>query len=205
MVDIKLEGIEEAIAMFDPAKARRAAASAVNKTADQAKTLASRLIREEYNIKAGDLNKYLIITARATSATIYAVITGKGRGLALSYFSARQTNITILGTGRGRKRKKILTRTRYGVRPGPVTVQVKVSTGRKPVETDPKAFLTQFKSGHIATVHRQGQKRLPLKELFGPGISHIFASKKILDAVQKVIAETFPETFAHELQFYLGK
>lgn len=40
MVDIKLEGIEEAIEMFEPAKVWRAATSTVNEMAGQAKTFA---------------------------------------------------------------------------------------------------------------------------------------------------------------------
>jgi hypothetical protein len=38
-----------------------------------------------------------------------------------------------------------------------------------------------------------------------PTPPHIFASPRIMDAVKKFINETFPDIFAHELEFYLKK
>jgi hypothetical protein len=219
-ISFKLEGIEETMSRFDPKTARTAAMRALNKIGDQTKTAASKIIREEYNIKSGDLNKFLRITARATSDSLVVVISAKGYGLALSYFAARQSRVKITSTGKGKGKTRSVTR-KQGARPGPVTVQVKTMGGRKVVNTDPKPFIAQVKSGHIGVWKRipgtqmasapqskrlgRQVKREMIEELYGPGVGTLFASRKVMTAVKKFINEKFQEIFQHELDYLIKK
>jgi hypothetical protein len=204
-VDIKMEGIEKALQSLDPQIVRKAAVSAINKTADQAKTQVSQLIREGYNIRAGDLNRYLQIVARATTGALTAIIAGKGRGLALAYFGARQRNVKIMTAGKGKNKVKMKVFGRYGQAAGDVTVQVKTSSGRLTVSTDPKAFMTVLKSGHVGILMREGKARLPIKELLGPGVGHIFGGKALMTKVGNFINAKFQDIFTHELDFFSKK
>lgn len=197
-VDIKIEGIKELMAKLDPNKVRLAANSALNKTADQAKTEASKQIRTEYNIKASDVNKNMRVTSRARGNQMEAEITGTKRGMALSYFGAKQTGVIA------NKKTFRMTRRAVGGRGGAVSVEVRKG-GRKTVSTDPSAFITRFKSGHLAVVQREGKSRFPIKQLMGPGIALLFGSKKIMDATKRLINRKFNEIFKHELEYRLKK
>ena len=210
-VDIELEGVKEALKMFDPNIVRKAANQALNRVAGSGKTEASKLIRTQYNIKAGRLSDYLKLAVKAKGDSMEAVITGRGRGLALSYFDAKQT-------ARGRNR-------------GAVTVKVKKSGGRKVVspEYGNKPFIAQMPSGHVGVWvrgrtkrggftksekglygkhgdrYRKGKVREPLIQLFGPGVGGTFATKFIMDSTRERIAERFPVEFDRQLNWYLSR
>jgi len=197
-VDIKIDGIKELMKTLDPNKVRLAANSALNKTATQAKNEASRQIRTEYNIKAGDVNKNMRLTTRARGSQMEAVISGFKRGMALSYFGAKQ--IGVIANKMGFQ----YTRRAKGGRGGAVTVEVKKGC-RKTLSGEPKPFITKFKSGHVAVVQREGKGRTPIKQLMGPGIALLFGSKKIMDATKRLINKKFNEIFKHELEYRLKK
>jgi hypothetical protein len=211
-VDIKMTGIEEALKKFDPDKVRQAANSALNKTASQAKTQVSKQIREEYNIPANKLNQFLRISSRARGNVMEAVISGIGRGLALAVFGAVQAGVQITKRGMRYTKNAIAAgRLAYskvgwytGIAGGQVTVEVKKGS-RKPVTGDPKPFMTRTKSGHIGIFQREGESRLPIKQLLGPGIALLFGSKKIMDNTVKFINEKFKQIFEHEIDYYLNK
>ena len=207
-VDIKIEGIKELMAKLDPNKVRLAANSALNKVATQGKNEASRQIRTEYNIKASDVNKNMKLTTRARGNQMEAEITGTKRGMALSYFGAKQIGVIANKMGfRYTKRAQKGKLLRYGgqsMHGGAVSVEVRKGA-RKALGGDPKPFVTKFKSGHVAVVQREGKTRTPIKQLLGPGIALLFGSKKIMDATKRLINKKFNEIFKHELEYRLKK
>jgi hypothetical protein len=156
-----------------------------------------------------------------------AIISGRGLGIALAYFDAKQAGFKLMGEGAGKMRTKYLSRTtKAGRGPvyipgvgwrtvsfgGDVDVKVKLSGGRKVVgpEAGFKPFLTKMKSGHIGVFVRSGSEfksskgRAPLKQLFGPGIGGLFGSAKIQQAVKKLVEDRFKVEFDHQLEHYLG-
>jgi hypothetical protein len=200
--DIKLEGVNKALAMFDPNNVREAVYRAINEAAAQSMTEAKREITSEYNIKYSRLSQYLRLTGRATKGKPEAEITGRGRGLALSYFDAKQEGQSVRTLGIGKEKfKSVIRKTgrRYG---GKVTVLVRKIGGRKEVVTDPRSFIAQTKSGHIAVFQRIGKARLPLKELFGPGVAGLFGNKKIFDNMNRIITEKFKSRFNYWIDRY---
>jgi len=201
-VTIKLDGIKEALSLFDARKVQLAASSALNKIADQARTGISKDIRGEFNIKASKVKEKLRIALKSRATTMEAIISGKGRGLALSEFGAKQVGVQVnKRTSRYTKRSM---RTGVGRAGGQVTVEVKRGS-RKPLTGEPKPFMARTGSGHIGVWQRQGKSRLPLKQLYGPGVGHLMGSKKIMDNAMNLINSKFPSIFDHELQFYLNK
>lgn len=197
-INLEIKGLKEALEMCDPKKVRDAVNSALNKTAAQAKTEASKLIREEYNLPASTVSKNLIVTTKAYGDKMEAVISGFKRGMALSYYGAKQTGVIA------NKKTFGFTRRAKNGRGGLVSVEVKRG-GRKTVSGEPKPFITKFKSGHIAVVQREDKRSYPIKQMLGPGISMLFGSKKIMNATKKIINDKFNDIFNHELEYRLKK
>ena len=200
--DIKLEGVNKALAMFDPNNVRDAVVRAINDAAEQSMTEAKREITSEFNIKYSRLSQYLRLTGRATKGKPEAEITGRGRGLSLSYFDAKQEGQSTKTLRIGKEKfKSVIRKTgrKYG---GKVTALVRKVGGRKEVVTDPRSFIAQTKSGHIAVFQRIGKARLPLKELFGPGVAVLFGNKKIFDNMNRIIREKFKSRFDYWIDYY---
>jgi hypothetical protein len=221
-VSIIVTGVKEAMAVCDPDKVRRAANQALNRVAISARKEASDIIRKEYNIKANRLAEYLRLSVRARGDNMEAVITGRGLGLALAYFDAKQAGVKLINAGAGKMRTKFLGATkRKKPNRGPVfipgvgwktvsfggetTAITKISAGRKLVKSkyDHKPFMAQMKSGHIGVFERTGFEN-KIKERFGPGVGGLFGSSKIMQAVKKLVEDRFKGEFDHQLEHYLG-
>ena len=201
---IKLEGIDKALKMFDPKHVIHAAQKAINDVSKQAMTEVKKNITEEYNVKYGRLSQYLRLTTRARGDNLEAVITGKGRGLALSYFDAKQEGQRIANIGVARRKGKVLLRKQGRKYGGQVTALVKKMGGRKVVSGEPKPFIAQMKSGHIAVVRRIGKERKPIRELFGPGVGGLFGTPKIMGNAKRIVNEKFEPRFKYWLDHYMS-
>ena len=197
-VNIEITGIKELMETLNAKVIQAAANSAINKVADQAKTAASRQIRQEYNIKASDLSNNLRVTTRSSGSRLEAIITGFKRGAALSMFGAKQIGVSLS------KKAFRYTRKATDGRGGAVSVEV-IRGQRKTLSGDPKPFMTRFKSGHVAVMQREGKSRLPVKQLLGPGIAHLLGSRKIMDGIRKTVNQKFDQIFKHELEWRLKK
>jgi hypothetical protein len=158
---------------------------ALNKTADQAKTRASREIRKAgYNLKAADV-KAAINVKRASAGNLTASVVAKGRPIPLIKFEAR-------ATGQG--------------------VSVRVQKGRKLIA---HAFIATMPNGHRGVFERvnkthvkykgQWRKDLPIKQLFGPGIPDALANEIVQGTLRQFIEERFPVLLEHEYAWLAGK
>jgi hypothetical protein len=205
--DMKVTGITEALKMFHPNIVISAARSTVNRVSSSGKTEAGRLIREQYNINQSRLNDYLKLTSRASGYKIEAVITGRGRGLALAYFDAKQKGKILISTGKGKTRRSHLG-SKYGSGyAGNVTVRVKRSSGRKvvgPVDGN-RAFMQRMKSGHVGVWVRTSKQRLPVRQLLGPGVGGLFGTKRVMDGTKKKINDQFGPEFNRQMSYYLSR
>ncbi|HVN96055.1 MAG TPA: phage tail protein [Syntrophorhabdaceae bacterium] len=204
--DMKLEGVEQALKLFDPNLVRRAANTAINDAAKEGITGAEREIQTEYNINKSKLSQFLKLTVKAKGYDVEATITGKGRGLALSYFDAKQVGVMIRNLKIGAEKfKTVMTKNgrRFG---GDVTALVKLASGRKIVQGKygNKPFIAQMKTGHIGVWVRQGKERKPIEQLFGPGVGGLFGTKKVMDRTISIINEKFGSRFAYWFNRYNG-
>jgi len=200
---IELKGVKEALDTLDFNKVRLAANRAMNRAATSGKNEASKIIRSEYNIKPSRLNSFLRLTVRARGYSMEAVISGRGLGIALAYFDARQQGYKLLGEGAGKIRTTALLRT--GRKRGDVTVRVKRTSGRRVggPKYGNKPFLAQMKSGHIGVFVRQEKARKPIEQLLGPGVGGLFGSNKIMQAVKQKILAIWEKEFNRQLDYYL--
>ena len=160
--------------------ARKATASALNKTVAQAKTAMSREIRAEFVLPAAKVNEALRITrARATSGAfaLQASLESpskRGRSLNLAGFAARQT--------------------RKGV-----TFKIKRTGARKLI---PGAFLI---NGGKTVMIRQGKAQLPIKALQTIDVAQMFNTRRINNKVLAFIEEKFPTIFENEARFFTNR
>lgn len=63
----------------------------------------------------------------------------------------------------------------------------------------PHAFIATMRSGHRGVFERIAKKRLPIRELLGPSVPHVF--QKYLPVFEKAALETFQKTVEHEISF----
>lgn len=61
------------------------------------------------------------------------------------------------------------------------------------------AFIAQMATGHVGVFMRRTKRRLPIKELFGPSLGHVFA--KYRPDGLKAAEDSFRANFNHELDF----
>jgi len=65
------------------------------------------------------------------------------------------------------------------------------------------AFIATMPGGHRGVYKRRGKGRLPIKELFGPSLPHVFA--KFLPVFQERAQEAMVKTLRHEIDFARSK
>jgi hypothetical protein len=123
-------------------------ARSLNRAADSAKVAMTRAVAADLGIKQGDVT--VRITTRVAKEfmdphRMTAQVIARGGRIALFAFGARQT------------RKGVTARVQGGRRLYPGTFITTVGTGR-----------------HTGVFKRRGPARLPIVELFGPSIPHVF-------------------------------
>lgn len=181
MIDIKLKGIEKAIEDLKdiPNGVERAANSAINRTAQAAKTYSAREISKNYHVKVSDVKKTLNLR-KSKRKSLEAEITSTGAVIPLAKYKVSPKAIQ-----------------RRGSRNRPLKVQVKRNGGAKVIKG---AFLAQFKSGHMAVVNRKGPKRFPIAERYGPSIPQMFKADEVREPIVTNTEERLSKEFAHEVE-----
>lgn len=82
----KWEGLQAAFDMVDSNKAKQGLKRGMKKVGDGTKTVASKAIRDAYDMKKGDVDRTFSVYAADQSL----IITSKGRPINLTYFNTRQ-------------------------------------------------------------------------------------------------------------------
>lgn len=166
-----------------------AAVRALNKTAEQARTAASKEVRAAgYNIKASAIKKSFYIK-KANKYSLEVSLTATGRPITLINYSARQTK-------------------------GGVKVKVKNGTSVLPhafiavMPNGHKGVYSRIKGGGHKVVKRDGKlvrTGLPIKELYGPSIPQGLNNKVVTESLMRLIRDKFPKILEHELKFAISK
>ena len=128
-------------------KAPHLIAHAVNRSAGTARTAMSRAISADMRLKVGTVRERIRIqeaTTQRHSATLFA----SAKRIPIYEFGAKGP-YPSRGRGRG--------------------VSARTTTGRYP-----RAFIARMASGHKGVFERTGKARLPIRELFGASIAHVF-------------------------------
>lgn len=154
----------------------KAAASALNRVANHANSLAVRDLAKVTGLKQKDVRAAMSRT-RATWANLQARIATIGRALNLIRFAARQTKKGVTASAWGKRR---LYRGTFIA-----------NAGR-----------TVFKR---ATVGGKRAGRLPIAPVHGPSLPREFGRKAFLDKLEQAATLKWREEFARQLRYYLGK
>lgn len=213
MFTIKLQGLEEVKKRLDPKVFQAAATSTVNKLMAKAKTEAVKEAVSIWNIKKGDLTttstgKGRLEVQRATYSNMTSTLTITGRPLSLALFGAKQITGGIYKSkdGDAVKRGRVTGRMKKAG-PIPQGVSVQLKKGRTTLLRS--AFLSRVKAGnkghHVGVFNRQGSGRLPILEKRVITVPSMFKQPRIMQVVQKVIADNQQKIFNHELQHYLSR
>lgn len=173
--------------------ARKATASALNKTVAQAKTAMSREIRAEFNMTAAKVGAALKVNnARASGANFRLEASlesprQRGRSLNLINFMERSTTLA-----QAKRRGKAGTLNQ-------LFVQIKRAGGKKALGS---AFIGN--KGRTVFV-RTGKARLPIKALQTIDVASMFNTKRVNVKVLAMIEAKFPELFVNEARFFTDR
>lgn len=150
----------------------RAVVRALNRAIGSARTVETRSISGDTGLKQADVRDALTMT-KASQDNLTATLSAGMKRMPLIEFKARGP-VPSRGKGRG------------------VSYQLQGGRG-----TIPNAFLATMASGHQGVFARSGKSRLPIKELFGPSLGHVFI--KYRPEATARAQEIFMSNFEHEM------
>lgn len=190
-VDVQTQDINAILVDFDqlPGRVTRATIRAMNRAIASGRAEMSTLIADDTGLRVTDVRKALTVSEASVERPQARLATTLKR-IPLIKFGARGPRPSR-GRGEG------------------VSYRLRGSAGR--VAT---AFIATMRSGHEGVFVRSGgltlkanqfkgytRKRLPIRELFGPSLGHVFAKHR--PAGMARIRESFDKNLAHELDFAL--
>lgn len=78
--------------------------------------------------------------------------------------------------------------------------------GLKPLAGEPKAFLAVMKStGHVGVMERKGEKRFPIRQLYGPSVPQMAKNKDIMANINREAGKTLEKRINAEVANILRK
>jgi hypothetical protein len=158
-----------------PKRTQTATVRALNRTLTSGKAFLAGLIAKDMGVKTATV-KDAIREEKATPEKLQITLRASKKRLTLAQFGAKGPDPSR-GKGRG---------VSYRLGPG----------GRGRVSD---AFVATMPTGHRGIYRRAGKSRLPIFELYGPSIGHVF--DKYREQTIDQMRETFDARLAHELQF----
>jgi hypothetical protein len=154
-------------------------ARALNRAGVSGKTAMTRAIHEDTGIASKDVGREIQLEKATKTKTVVALQI-RGRRIPLIAFKARGPEPSR-GKGKG--------------------VSYTLPGGRGRV---PDAFITTLGvGGHRGVYKRRGRPRLPIDELFGPSLPHVF--EKFIPVFAQAAGESFRKNLASEISFERSK
>lgn len=184
MVELRVnvsKDAERIVAQFNAASSGavpKAMYRAINRAVDKTVTETSREVRKIYNLRDRAV-KQAIRKRYANVATLAGQVLVEGMRVPLIEFDARWTRRL----------------------PG-ASVKIKLSGGRKVfagsfIARDPR-------TGRPTVYVRKGRERTPIKNLRSLSIPQAVGNTAVLDAIDRIAAETFEKNFEQQLNYLLG-
>lgn len=175
---------------------RNAQARAINRSVTKGKTLAKRLIVDEYNVKAGPIGKSLKVSPRANAKYLNAAI------------MARSTRLPIYNHTKN-KPKQTANGARFNSGSG--------------MKVHPHTFIAKMRSGHIGIFVRKTKRRtnkrynvspttgrryrthLPIRELSYPSVARMLLHEEVAPTVFNLFKQDYPTQLHKQLDYELQK
>lgn len=169
-----IKEVEEELGQYK-SKAPLAISRALNRAATNAKTNASKKAREQYNIKAKDINATIKLT-KATRSSLGALVKSQGERIPLIKFKVSPS------TPKPKNPPKVL---QIGVK----------KNGLKELVG---AFVVDISGNKV--FKRTTSKRLPIEQLFGPAIPQMLGNTSVKDFIESEATNMFDQRLDHEIQ-----
>lgn len=159
--------------------ARFAVARGLNRTGASERTAMARAVSQDMGIKVGAARDAIKVE-KANAANLSCRVVARGKPLPLIDFKARGP-LPSRGRGRG--------------------VSYVMQGQRKTIA---KAFIAVVGSGgHKGVFLRKGKGRLPIRELYGASIAHVFGN--LIPVGEARRADVLQKNVAHEIEFELSR
>ncbi len=182
-VDVKqLHTLKLEMRILGQEEVPKAISAAVNRTITSTAAQISRVVRETYQVKAGDI-KSTIKQKKSNKSDLIGEIVSTGRLLTLYH------HFKIAP----RKR----TKRKY-------TVKATIKKGQQ--QSIPGAFLgSRRATGTPQVWMREGKSRYPIKVLRSLSVPQMISNEKNMDRIQAHAQKVLDERIEHELDFRIGK
>jgi len=192
IVEVKLEGIDEALAVLRPGIAKKTMIRTLNDIMTRSTTKAKRKVRERYNIKAKQLNRY-VKAGKADGTDLEAKLSVMSRDVSLFHFINRSSISSSLKSKRKGRR--------------PIKVKVLKQGGTHVLR---HAFLMIDKQGDIGIFERvvgvksdkTGKDKIIRLNTTGP--AKMF-DKAGVPEMQKYVDDNTGRIFKQNFDYYIGK
>ncbi|MDH5189031.1 MAG: phage tail protein [Rhodospirillaceae bacterium] len=148
---------------------------ALNETARTVQKIGIKLIADDIGIKQKLVRQQLKIR-RATWRNLSGSVEANGRRLPVSALKARAGFGGVTYQGKGGGRRKV-----------------------------PGGFMATMSNGHTGAFKRQFKNRLPIYELHGPSIPHVFVQRRMDKAMRETAQHRWPVVFQRELKYRLNQ
>lgn len=182
MIELRAEHLErlERILEYTPQQVPIIAARAINRSAEAARTQASRSVRETYVIKHKDIVDTIRIK-KASPNDLNADIRSRGAVINLTKFKVNP-------------KKPQPNRTK------PITVSVKKGSAK----VFKNGFVAEMASGHMNVFTRVSKDRLPLKGHYGPSVPQMLGNESVVQFVEQKATEVLENRLIHETNRLVG-
>lgn len=198
MLSIKLEGsATQKLTDLERKIMPKAVRASINRTVITLQKEIDVIVRKEQNInlKSKDVKARVSVSKARGNKTedIRGQVAIHQKPIPLIYFMSNRGSF-----GRGIKTNKKSGKVKRQ------TVKVRVKKGGS-AKTVRGAFIASMRSGHTGLYRRQGQKRLPVKELFSTSVRDVFRSATTIARLQRTARERYVREFSHQLRYYVSK
>lgn len=184
-VESDLKRLRRGLSNLEKQAVPQATVRTLNRVAESTKSASARHIAQQMGSRQSAV-KRRIETRKSTVRRLWAVLAASDSPLRLIHF--------VLGSKKPTQQ--------HGGKRGLVKTKV---WGKN--KTYRSAFIAPRKKGSSETevYLRKSGKRLPLKLMFGPGITQLFKQKENMQVMERTVTDRLPKEFMQNLAFYLSK
>lgn len=154
---------------------KKAVPRAINRAMESARTVGVQQARDQYTVKARAIRSTIKLD-RANANKMIGVITSSGSPISLYDFKVNPKTVN------GRRRSPI---------------RVSVKKGQQTLLN--RAFIARLGSGKTGVFERVGDKRFPIKLLFGPSAPQMLGNENVANMIEKTATETMDKRLDHEI------
>lgn len=155
----------------------KAISSSLTRVGNGVRTDATKSVREDYTIKAGDVRGEIKVDKGKVKSDMMLTVKSKGPNLPLTKFKT-----TVSRSG--------------------VKANVLKTTGLKRI---PGAFKMTGPKTKPGVFSRVGNPRLPIKELYGPAVPVMLNKDGVVERIDERARERMQERFDHNINYVLGR